>query len=183
MWKQHMGHEIVCFISIATFRIETTDVAKSSVFNVAMCYNQCVANEFIPSLEFHQLYNDVASMNNHWSWDYEPCVKILMTINQMVYLETINPYMMKIQTCNLNKNIFKALVRLNDTCCIHKGDNYSCTPIAFVIVYLKYGWMKLFIPTIYTCLILIVGCNCKLDETCFKQLNQFLVTMLGGTKI
>jgi hypothetical protein len=60
-----MDLEIVCFVSIATFRIETTDVVKSSVFKVAMCHNQYVANEFIPSLEFHQLYNDVASMNNH----------------------------------------------------------------------------------------------------------------------
>jgi hypothetical protein len=73
---------------------------------------------------------------------------------------------MKIQTCNLNKNVFKALVRLNDTCCINKGNNYSRIPIAF-----KYGWMKLFIPTIYTCFILIVGCNYKSEATCVKQLN------------
>ncbi len=76
--------------------------------------------------------------------------------------------MMKIQTCNLNKYVFKALVRLNDTCCINKGNNYSCIPIASTTVYFKYGWMKLFIPTINICFILIVGCNYKLDATCVK---------------
>ncbi len=89
-------------------------MAKLGVFKVAMCYNWCVANELNPSLKFHQSYNEQwtsidyeilhhVSMNNHWSWDCALCVKILMTMNQMVSMET----MMKIQTCNLNKNVSK----------------------------------------------------------------------------